>query len=58
VRMWGKPVIRPSDANEVRQESVPSGDESVEEKDGDVSTPRDEAFVEDFVEEGTPRTPS
>jgi hypothetical protein len=56
--MWGKPVIRPSDANEVRQESVPSGDESVEEKDGDVSTPRDEAFVEDFVEEGTPRTPS
>jgi hypothetical protein len=57
-RMWGKPVIRPSDAEEVRQESAPSGEESVEERDEDVSTPRDEAFVEDLVEEGTPRTPS
>jgi hypothetical protein len=57
-RMWGKPVIRPSDAEEVRQESTPSGKESVEEKDEDVSTPQDEAFVEDFMEEGTPRTPS
>jgi hypothetical protein len=57
-QMWGKPVIRPSDAEEVRQESAPSGEESVEERDEDVSTPRDEAFVEDFMEEGTPRTPS
>jgi hypothetical protein len=57
-RMWGKAVIRPSDAEEVRQESAPSGEESVEERDEDVSTPRDEAFVEDLVEEGTPRTPS
>jgi hypothetical protein len=57
-RMWGKPVIRPSDAEELRQESAPSGEESVEERDEDVSTPRDEAFVEDLVEEGTPRTPS
>jgi hypothetical protein len=57
-QMWGKPVIRPSDAEEVRQESAPSGEESVEERDEDVSTPRDEAFVEDFVEEGTPWTPS
>jgi hypothetical protein len=57
-RMWGRPVIRPSDAEEVRQESVPSGEESVEERDEDVSTPRDEAFIEDFVEEGTPQTPS
>jgi len=57
-RMWGKAVIRPSDAEEVRQESAPSGEESVEERDEDVSTHRDEAFVEDLVEEGTPRTPS
>jgi hypothetical protein len=57
-RMWGKLVIRPSDAEEVRQESAPSGEESVEERDENVSTPRDEAFVEDFVEEGTPQTPS
>jgi hypothetical protein len=57
-RMWSKPVIRPFDADEVRQESAPSGEESVEERDEDVSTPRDEAFVEDLVEEGTPRTPT
>jgi hypothetical protein len=57
-RMWGKAVIRPSDAEEVRQESAPSGGESIEERDEDVGTPRDEALVEDFVEEGTPRTPS
>jgi hypothetical protein len=56
--MWGKPVIRPSDADKVRQESAPSSEEYVEERDEDVSTPRDEAFVEDLVEEGTPRTPS
>jgi hypothetical protein len=57
-RIWGRPVIRPSDAEEVRQESAPSSEGSVEERDEDVSTPRDKAFVEDFVEEGTPRTPS
>jgi hypothetical protein len=57
-RMWGKPVIRPSDAEEVRQESAHLGEESIEERNEDVSTPRDEAFVGDFVEEGTPRTPS
>jgi DNA repair exonuclease SbcCD nuclease subunit len=57
-QMWGKAVIRPSDAEEVRQESAPSGEESIEERNEDVSTPRDEAFVEDLVEEGTPRTPS
>jgi hypothetical protein len=37
-RMWGKAVIRPSDAEEVRQESVPSGGESIEERDEDVGT--------------------
>jgi hypothetical protein len=57
-RMWGKAVIRPSDAEEVRQESVPSGGESDEDRDADVGTFRDEASVEGFVEEGTPRTPS
>jgi hypothetical protein len=57
-QMWGKPVIRPSNAKEVRQESTPSGEESVEKRNEDVSTPRDEAFVEDLVEEGNPRTPS
>lgn len=57
-RMWGRPVIRPSDAEEVRQESAPSGEESVEERGEDVSTPQDEVFVEDTVEEDTPRTPS
>jgi len=56
--MWGRPVIRPSDADEVRQESVSSGEESAEERDKDVSTPHDEAFVEDMTEEQTPRTPS
>jgi hypothetical protein len=57
-RMWGKPVIRPSDAEEVRQESAPSGEESVEERDEAVSTPQDEVFVEETVEEDTPWTPS
>jgi hypothetical protein len=40
-RMWGRPVIRPSNAEEVRQESASSGE--------DVSTPQDEAFAEDMV---------
>jgi hypothetical protein len=57
-RMWGKAVIRPSDVEEVRQESAPSGGESIEERDEDVGTFRDEASVEGFVEEGTPQTPS
>jgi len=57
-RMWGKAVIRPSDAEEVRQKSAPSSGESIEERDEDVGTFRDEASVEGFVEEGTPRTPS
>jgi len=56
--MWGRPVIRPSDAEEVRQESASSGEESAEERDKDVSTPPDEAFAEDMVEEHSPWTPS
>lgn len=57
-RMWGRPVIRPSDAEEVRQESTPSGDESLQERDEDVGTPRDEPSIREFTAEGTPRTPS
>jgi len=38
-RMLGKAVIRPSDAEEVRQESAPSGDESLEERGEDAGTP-------------------
>jgi hypothetical protein len=57
-RMWGRPVIRPSDAEEVRQESASSGEEYAEERDEDVSTPQDEAFTEDMVEKHTPQTPS
>jgi hypothetical protein len=57
-RMWGKAVIRPSDVDEVLQEPVPLGDESLEERDEDAGTPRDEPFIEEFEAEGTPRTPS
>jgi hypothetical protein len=57
-RMWGKAVIRPSDAEEVRQEPAASGGESFEERDEEAGTPRDEPFIEEFEAEGTPRTPS
>jgi hypothetical protein len=57
-RMWGKAVIKPSDAEEVRQESAPSGDESLEGRDEDVGTPRDEPSIGEFADKGTPRTPS
>jgi hypothetical protein len=57
-RMWGKAVIGPSDAEEVRQDSAPLGDESLEERGEDAGTPRDEPFIEEFAVEGTPRTPS
>lgn len=56
-RMWGKAVIRPSNVEEVRQESAPLGDESLEERDEDAGTPRDESPNEEFAAEGTPRTP-
>jgi hypothetical protein len=57
-RMWGKVVIRPFDAEEVRQEPVASSGESLEEMGEEVGTPRAEPFVEEFEVEGTPRTPS
>jgi hypothetical protein len=56
--MWGKAVIRPSDAEEVRQEPIASCGESLEEMDEEVGTPRAEPLVEEFEVEGTPRTPS
>ncbi|XP_062161875.1 uncharacterized protein LOC133868887 [Alnus glutinosa] len=57
-RMWGKAVIRPSDAEEVRQEPITSCGESLEEMGEEVGTPRAEPLVEEFEVEGTPRTPS
>ncbi|XP_062158770.1 uncharacterized protein LOC133866254 [Alnus glutinosa] len=57
-RMWGKAVIRPSDAEEVRQEPTASSGESLEEMDEEVGTPRAEPLVEESEVEGTPRTPS
>jgi hypothetical protein len=56
--MWGKAVIRPSDAEEVRQEPIASSGESLEKMDEEVGTPRDEPLVEEFEAEGTPQTPS
>jgi hypothetical protein len=53
--MWGKAVIGPSDAEEVRQEPAPSDSESLEEGNEEAGTPRDEPFVEEFEAEGTPR---
>jgi hypothetical protein len=52
--MWGKAVIRPSDAEEVRQEPIASCGESLEEMDEGVGTPRAEPLVEEFEVEGTP----
>jgi hypothetical protein len=57
-RMWGKAVIRPSSAEEVRQEPPASCSESLEEMDEEVGTPRAEPLVEESEVEGTPRTPS
>jgi hypothetical protein len=57
-RMWGKAVIRPSYVEEVRQETVVSCGETLEEMDEEIGTPRAEPLVEEFEVEGTPRTPS
>lgn len=57
-RMWGKAFIRPSDAEEVRQEPIASCDESLEERDEEASTSRAEPLVKEFEAEATPRTPS
>jgi len=50
--------MRSFDAGEIRQETASSVEESADERDEGVSTPRDEVFAEDMVEEHTPRTPS
>lgn len=47
--LWGKVVITPHDAEEVRQESL---------EEEQVGTPRDETRDEDSEVEGIPRTPS
>jgi hypothetical protein len=56
--MWGKAVIRPFDAEEVRQEPSASCGESLEEMEEEADTPRVDPLVEEFEAEGTPRTPS
>jgi hypothetical protein len=57
-RMWVRLVIKPSNAEEVLQESASSSKESAKERDEDATTPQDEAFTEDIMEKHTPRTPS
>jgi hypothetical protein len=54
-RMWGKAVIRPSDAEEVFQAA--SCGESLEEIEEEVGTPQADPLVEEFEAEGTPQTP-
>jgi hypothetical protein len=56
-RLWGKPVITPSDAEEVRQETVASSGDSLEEMDEEVGTFRAEPLVEEPEVGGIPRTP-
>jgi hypothetical protein len=56
--MWGRPVIRPSDAKEVCQESAFLGNES-EGNDGEGATThrhQNQTSVEEVEEEHTPRT--
>jgi hypothetical protein len=54
--MWGRPVIRPSDAEEVRQESAFLGDESVGDDDEKVTIPQNQTLAEDMDNKHTPRT--
>jgi len=56
--MWGRPVIRPFDAEEVCQEAAFSGNEPGGDDDEEASTPQNQTFAEDMEEEHTPRTPS
>jgi len=57
-QMWGRPVIRPSEVEEVWQESAFSGRESTEDSDEDAAIPQYHTFTEEIYEEHTPRTPS
>jgi hypothetical protein len=54
--MWGRLVIKPSDAEEFRQEFAFSGDESTSDGDEMTTTPQYQTFAEDMDEEHTPRT--
>ncbi|XP_062151032.1 uncharacterized protein LOC133859593 [Alnus glutinosa] len=58
--MWGRPVIMPSDTEEVRQESAFLGNESDGNDDEEATAPQNQnqTSVEDMEEEHTPRTPS
>jgi len=57
-QMWGRPVIRLSDAEEVRQDSNFSDNKSKAD-DKEVETPKNRtSYAEDMEEEHTPRTPS
>jgi hypothetical protein len=56
--MWGRPVVRPSDAEEVRQESTFLGDESARDGDEEATTPQNQTLAEDMDEEHTHRTHS
>jgi len=58
--MWGRPVIRPSNAEEVCQESASSDNESKGDDDEGETTPRSQSQtpVRDLEDEHTLRTPS
>lgn len=56
--MWGRLVIRPSDTDEVRQESAFLGDESAGDGGEEATTPQYQTFAEEIEKEHTPRTPS
>jgi hypothetical protein len=55
--MWGRPVIRPSNAEEVRHEPAFSGDDSVGESSDEATTPKYETLAKIPEGEDTPRTP-
>jgi hypothetical protein len=55
--MWGRPVIRPFDTEEVRQESAFSDNGSDADDDEEAANPQNQTYAED-MEEHTPRTPS
>jgi hypothetical protein len=54
-QMWGRSVTRPTDAEEVRQESAFLDNES-DANDEEVETPQNRTYARDMEEEHTPRT--
>lgn len=57
-QMWGRPIIRPSEAEEVCQESAFLGEDSAGEDEEDAATPQYQTFTGEIDEEYTPQTPS